>query len=456
LIIGAAAFLLYVVLLYWQGDISWGGFTQSLRALFTLQFGLIPPPFASLFVDLLLFGLGGFLWAAFFAHFVLPLRKPQDIPQVLGEMGRTLIGQRPAAIYIENGNARNGASDAARILLLDSASAAVLRTSAAYTRAVGPGLSFARRGEELAGTLDLRKQRRSRGPLPNENPFAAQSDEEDAAGYEARQQRRHETSGLTRDNIEVAVRLQVDLRLEGREGQGNSPFGFHPEFAWRAIANQGVAPQSPSDARGHQVTWDWLAIQLANDLWREYLRKFNLHDLFQLRKGPAEEQINGWELIEHMVQQRLQESIVAEMDESGQMSTRQFSSPEYKLLRGRGVRVLDVKVREIHLEHEEAEKRLVAEWLDAHEQENNEKRKRGVLNRAEKKGIGQQAAALDFARQASAALYERLLKTDGREVPPPSEQETLELLLLGSQGLLGTDAAKLQEFAMRLKESNDE
>lgn len=417
----------------------------------------------SLLADLLLFGLGFLFWMLVFAHFVLPLRQPSDALDVAAEMLKALLGRRPAAVFIKDGESVSGITgQPARLLLLDSASAAVLHNESAYTRAIGPGLSAGRGDERIAGTLDLRKQRRSLGPLPDEDPFASQSIDESQVAYQARQLRRSQTSAITRDNIEVVARIEVELRVESRERQarpdpersereqGGSAFGFQADAAWRAIAHEGVAAQAPSDARGRQLSWDWLPVHLAVDLWREYLRKFPIADLFEQTRDEQ----TTLEFIEGSINKRLQEAIVPELDERGWPTSRQYSSPEYQLLRSRGLRVLKVNIREVHLEREQAEAQRIAEWAVAWEQRSKKRRKEADLATADRAAQARKAAAIQLARRASGALYQRLLKTDGREIAPPEEKETLELLLSGAIEAAGSNQ-KLRDLANALRGNNN-
>lgn len=426
---------LWTFLIYWQGDVTLAGLAQTLSVLVSLQFERIPPPFDSLLIDLGILILGVPFWMLFFGQFVLPLQKAEEGLQVVAEMRRGLLGSRPRALYIRNGKAQEAEAGAPRLLLLDSASAAVLRNESAYTRAVGPGLSFLRGGEHLAGTLDLRIQQRRLGPQPGEDPFAPQGNGETEAVYAARQARRQETSGLTRDGIEMAARLEVDLRVEDgaqepADGQRSDKraFGFHPDFAWRVMAHSGVAAQAPSDARGRHASWDWLPAHLAADLWREYLRKFSLMELFEAREFEGQA-LTGFEIVTRMMKRRLHEAIVPELDEGGQMGNRQVSSPEYQLLRSRGLRAVDVNVRELRLRVDEEEEKLIEAWNLSWQTRGEQAKSQRKLRASEKKGLGEQAAANDFLRQVSAGLYQRLLETDGSQVEPPDEAETLRILL---------------------------
>jgi hypothetical protein len=430
-ILGVVALVaaIYALLLIAQGGLSSG------------------PAQISLLIDLLLFGVGFLLWIFVLAHFVLPLGRPMQALDVAFEMIRALLGRQPAAAFIKDGEAASGIGQRARLLLLDGASAAVLHNQSAYTRAVGPGLSVARNDEIIAGTLDLRKQRRSLGPLPEEDPFAPQGRDESQVAYQSRQHRRSQTSALTHDDVEVAARIEVELRLEGRESQGGSAFGFNADSAWRAIAHEAMSAQTPSDARGRTLSWDWLPVHLAADVWRETLRKFNLTDLFEQKFDKQ----TTLEFIESRINQRLQQAIVAELDERGRATERQTSSPEYQMMRSRGLRVLQVNIREVHLEREQAEAQRVAEWAETWEQRGKQVRQTQGAAQADDAVRARSAGAINIVRRSSGALYQRLLKTDGREVPPPDEKETLELLLSGAIEAAGSNE-KIRQLAIQLKD----
>ena len=368
-----------------------------------------------------------------------------------GSRGRNAegsAGQAPGRGLHQGWRATTG--QPARLLLLDGASAVVLHNESAYTRAIGPGLSVSRGNEHIAGVLDLRKQRRCLGPLPEEDPFAPQGLDESQVAYHARQHRRGQTSAITSDNVEVAARIEVELRVEGREGQGGSAFGFQADAAWRAIAYEGVAAQTPSDARGRQLSWDWLPVHLAADLWREYLRKFPIVDLFEQTRDSH----TTLEFIGSCINKRLQEAIVPELDERGAATGRQYSSPEYQILRSRGLRVLSVNIREVHLEREQAEAHRIADWAAAWEQRAVQRQQDAGASKADSAAQSRKAAAIKLARRASRALYLRLLKTDGRAVPPPDEKETLELLISGALDAGGANQ-KLRMLANQLKNDKE-
>jgi hypothetical protein len=135
-----------------------------------------------------------------------------------------MLGTGGQAIFIENGIEKKRPGEAGRrgpgVFVLDTASGAVLRNDVAFTRVIGPGLTFTSGSEYLAGAVDLHRQTQpipALGPLGNEDPFASRRREETDEEYQQRQVRRLETSGLTRDGVEVVPNFSVTFRLEGFE-----------------------------------------------------------------------------------------------------------------------------------------------------------------------------------------------------------------------------------------------
>lgn len=240
---------------------------------------------------------GGFLlWLAFFAQFVLPVRKFRDRQKIFDRLLNSVFGARGPAIFIENGNPRLSHEEEKRkgagVIWLDTASGAVLRVATKFTRAVGPGVVFTKAGEKLAASVDLHTQNQSIGPSEKDDPFAkekkeGQSEEE----FIACMSRRDETIGLTRDGIEIVPNISVIFKIDAEPAKDKEPgsrFGYNENSVFRAIAGQGINPDKSSDSSRYRVAWNELPARLAADLWREYLSKFTLAELFDpIRPIPA-------------------------------------------------------------------------------------------------------------------------------------------------------------------------
>jgi len=422
-------------LIYWQGNVSVTSFFDSLLSLFLLDLASIPSPYNSLLLDVGILLGGGILTFAFFAHFVIPLQSKGQFVEVMKVMVQALSGKKPRVINLRNGieiNREGPLSNLdASIILLDISSAAVLRNKQAFSRAIGPGIHLIDDQEKIAGSLDLRIHRRSIGPLPGEDPYAENAKSEDPAIKLARKNRRGESVGLSKDGVEIIPRIEIRFKIEGEQAKQGSPFPFHPEFAWRAIANEAVSPNQPSDVRNRQIHWDWLPAQLAGDMWRVFLKKYTLQELFEEVKGgnfgESREggNISGLQKIELLINKRLTSPLVEGKDGKN-------SSPEYQLLRNRGVKVINVRIRDLYVDPRKEELRLINEWSENWEMEAIQEDILSNEIREQKKSEGIQLGAKKFVQMVSEDLLQRLSITDGEKIMPPSEKQSLSLLLKGT------------------------
>lgn len=245
--------------------------------------------------DVILFVLGILVWLAFFAQFVLPVRIFRDRQKIFDRVLSSMFGGRGPAIFIENGCARERVGEkenrGAGVLWLDSASAAVTRSATKFEKTIGPGVHFTESGEYLAGTVDLHKQVQRLGPTEKDDVFAAEPDENAEAikreTYREVKKRRDMVSAWTRDGIEVVPNVTVIFKIDAKPVKGEetgSRFGFDAEAVRKAITGEGINPDSQNDARRH-VAWNQLPAMLAADLWREYLAKFTLQQLFEVEQS---------------------------------------------------------------------------------------------------------------------------------------------------------------------------
>jgi hypothetical protein len=223
-------------------------------------------------------GLGLFIgWVFFFSQFVLPVQGWQRRLQIFWRV--LLFWWRGPVIFVENGIPRERAGESQRrgpgVLWLDSASGGVIRNAVRFVRPIGPGVHFTSPGEYPAGFVDLHAQVHTIGPNQNDQPFESTDAEVQA--------RRLATSGLTRDGNEVVCTLSVIFKIDAEPARGERPgsrFGYHPESVLRAIRGEGMEVQVRQGG-ARRVRWNQLPALLAADLWREYLAKFTLDELFQ-------------------------------------------------------------------------------------------------------------------------------------------------------------------------------
>jgi hypothetical protein len=117
--------------------------------------------------------------------------------------------------------------------------------------------------------------------------------------YNEIQKNRMMTSALTRDGIEVVPKINVVFRVDTKPTIGNqqsgSRFGYRTgtsreeremeeedkKAIYNAIVGEGIDPTVPGELHRHRVAWNQLPGRLAVDVWREYVSKFTLDELFQ-------------------------------------------------------------------------------------------------------------------------------------------------------------------------------
>jgi hypothetical protein len=251
-------------------------------------------------VDIFIFMLGLLVWLAFFAQFVLPVRTFRDRQKIFDRLLTHMSGGHGPAIFIEDGRPikhfREEKKRGPGVLWLDSASAAVTRTATALRQTIGPGVHFTKNGEFLAGTVDLHKQVQKLGPREQEKPFDKKNEDQSQEEYSEIQKRRLEVSAWTRDGVEVVPNVIVVFQIDAEPAKERMPGSHFADLApyledksrppeenpvFKAIIGEGVNPRALSETTRH-VAWNQLPARIAVDLWREYLAKFTLKQLFEV------------------------------------------------------------------------------------------------------------------------------------------------------------------------------
>ncbi len=235
-----------------------------------------------IFFQILLFLLVRSFWYYFFAQFILPVRSNAERKKIYERLIKKSTG---AALFIEDGKlvGKEGESQksGAGVIVLDSASAVVIRKNNQYTKAAGPGVLFTEKGETIAGApVPLQTLKDTAGPRGEEDPFSPQEDSEGDSEYKARQRRRYETSGLTRDAVEIVPNITIIFKIDAdpaQKDQDGSRFGYAEEPVRKAIWHTTINHKESDQT----LYWNQLPINLAADLWREYLAKFRFEELFK-------------------------------------------------------------------------------------------------------------------------------------------------------------------------------
>ncbi len=439
----AACGLMYIILTLRLGGF---GLPDIVNTIFGKMFGvpeLVNDNVAALGFDLALLMGGTGLVIAVFSQFILPVRTVLDRWNVIERVLLSLGANPGPAIVIQNGQIIDHSNEHHRmgkgVILLDTASAAVLHDGSQFTQAVGPGLVFTERRESIYNAVDLHTQIRKIGPMEKDgDPQTGEGTAEEKAAW---RERRLQTSGLTRDGVEVIPQITAVFRLRALPGEGNTRFGYNGDSVWRAISHQGVSADAPAGSSERQVAWDWLPVQMAADLWREYLRKYTFEDLFEFPTHPVHSPDGRTEpfarrtVFETIVQQmnlRLSQDLVTQLDEVGKPLGRTMSSREHMLLLQRGLKVLRVSVNNLRFSQDPIEKSLIERWINTWMLRARAEERYINQQQAIEKARGQNTAREEFAAKISRPLYRRLQPRAEANIPPPNLHESLELLMQGA------------------------
>lgn len=467
------------------------------------------------------------LWMAFFSQFVLPVKTFRDRQNIFDRLITFLFGGHGPALFIENGVVKERSEERQKkgpgVIWLDTASAAVTRTAVKIKQTLGPGVHFIKRGEYIAGTVDLHIQTQTLGPRETDNPFGGHEDDPNDEEFKGMQDRRKMVSALSRDGIEIVPTISISFRVDTgfpMEGESGSRFGYRTgitrkakeneekdkEAIRKAILGEGVNTNLNADtSRKTTVAWNELPAALAVDVWREYASKFTLNEMFnpeQLipaasllplqpieveidpfsqpvqaaaikpsmrdrsakmlrevnvilskairrlegapkvqqneRPGPAgiiksstpakNEPTKGTALqvINEMVNARLTSQKVIVLDDHGNQMKNSIDSPEFTLLKNRGIKVLSVSIGNLRFD-KDIEEKIIANWSTSWLK--NAKAEGKQIER--KQNIARSAGQEKAIRQYANLLSDDLVRKNPQEV-----KETLKILLLRTRTII--------------------
>lgn len=417
----------------------------------------VPESARLFYLDLFIFLVVSFLlWAAFFAQFALPLRN--FVQRLLASLYIWLFifRRHGPAVLIENGEMPQDypkePPDRPGVMVLDTASAAVLRSRTAFTRSVGPGLVFTWPDEYLAATVDLHHTAWPNppfGPPPEGEDIFAPWDEkkEPRHAYDERQKQRFETSGETRNGVEVVptifavccldpdIKAYADTaetpprnwrqRFRRRltpymQSQTQPGFRYNPEAVRRAVTAEAVHPdfKNPERQKRH-LPWYQLPAYLAVDLWREYLRRFTFEQLFSEMEEHGGK--TAYQVIVEKVHERLTQPFVAELDDFGRPTGRQIESREFQLLQERGIKVLAAPIRYLRFE-KKVEQQIEDKWFSYWKWRAELEREDIKRQQSYRRHQAEVEALLEFAYQAARPFEPDFL---GTPRPPAGERVAL-------------------------------
>lgn len=234
----------------------------------------------------------------FYAQFVLPIHKHHERSRITSRLWLHAFNGHGPAIFVKNGRLveRSGESkkEGPGVLWLDTASAVVTRTDTAFKNILEPGVHFTEKDEKIASIISLHAQNHKIGPEKGDKPFEPCKENptaEERKKYEEAQARRMTVSAMTRDGIEVVPNISVTFKIDAVPARGKekgSRFGFDKGAVERAARGEGISASSKPEEMKH-VAWNQLPALIAADLWREFLSKYTLNELFSASLDPLSE-----------------------------------------------------------------------------------------------------------------------------------------------------------------------
>lgn len=361
----------------------------------------------------------------FFSQFVLPIQNPKDRQEIYSRVKIFDSGNRGPTLFIKNGRIIEHEGEAGKrgpgILVLDTASALVLRTDTEIKDTVGPGIKFTRGSEYIAGSVDLRCQWQFIGPLASEQPFLNPAPNASSKSHNELQSRSQQTSGLTRDGFEISPTISIKFSIKRpvedkpTESGVTSRFGFDPTSVRNAITRE-VVRLGATDKSKARLEWNKLPAHLVVNLWREYIRKFKLEELF------TTEEISGLQTIEDMINKRVRQHHVVGLDDTGIPTGEWLESLEYKQLQLRGLEIREVRIHNVLFEpsiEEQTIQQWSAEWMNiARQEESYLNEKEALIETAARDEAGK-----IFARIASGKFGGKVT------MPQQNSFKTLQLLI---------------------------
>ena len=220
-----------------------------------------------------------------------------------------------------------------------------------------------------------------------------------SSAYEARISRKNETLAITRDGIQVCANFSLRFKLDAKPGEGNSAYGYNAVSVEKAIIGQSINFEKPDDNPERTTSWKWYPVNLTIDIFREYISKYTLNELFPLTKSET----NLLDLIAHQIKLRLSQAQYYAIDIYGNELSETVFSKEFDLIKKRGIKFLDLSITNMRLPaqiEEELQTRWKTSWMDVA----NREKKIVEQEQAIQSLSGQDQALMDYAYGASKHL----------------------------------------------------
>lgn len=278
----------------------------------------------------------------FFSQFILPIQNPKHRREIFQRVRDFESGSRGPALFIRNGQVIAHEGEAEKrgpgLIVLDTASAAVLRTDTEVKDTIGPGIKFTR-GEYIAGSVDLRAQWKYIGP----NTFSA-----------------HQTQAKMRDGTEVSATISIKFSLKRPRQIKPTESGVVSQYQYDEDAVRRAILREIIEVDGKEKTpmaWDEFPAHLVANIWREYAQKFKFAELFSA--NPHAE--SGLQLIEKMINLRVRQSQMEALDDMGNLTGVKTENREFRELQERGLEIHEVRIHNVHFDSP-VEDQLIAQW----------------------------------------------------------------------------------------------
>jgi hypothetical protein len=388
----------------------------------------------------------------FFSQFVLPIQNPKYRPDIAARVKGFESGSRGPALFVKNGRVILHEGEAkkrgAGLIVLDTASALVLRTDTEIKDTVGPGIKFMKGNEYIAGSVDLRAQWQFIGPLVSDQPFlnpmssAKENDDTESS--------RQQTSGLTRDGFEVSPTISIRFSIKRpakkvpTESGVTSHYGFDADAVRNAITRE-IIHLGASENTKARMEWNQLPAHLVVNAWREYIRKFKFSDLFSPMDANG---ASGLQIIEDAINKRVKQPNVEALDDTGIKTGEWLDSLEFKQLQLRGLEIMEVRIHNVLFEdslEDQITQHWSAEWLNIAQKEKNHLEEMEALIET----AARNEASKNFARIASRQFGGK------PTLPQENPFKTLQLLIQPLKEYIISESAAGHDVDMELRKLDE-
>jgi len=395
----------------------------------------------------------------FFSQFVLPIQNPKYRQEIYQRVRNFEGGNRGPAMFVKNGRVIMHEGESKKrgpgVIVLDTASALVLRTDTEIKDTAGPGVKFTRvhkynnqvYSEYVAGSVDLRAQWEFIGPLVTDQPFLNPMPVTAPKEFNDMHNRRQQTNGLTRDGFEISPTISIKFSIRRpeekavSEGGVKSQYGYDADAVRNAITREAIQ-LGKSDNSKVRMDWNKLPSHLVVNIWREYIRKFKLGDLFTANGE------SGLQVIEEMINKRVRQAKVEDLDDTGAQTGAWVESLEYRQLQSRGLEIMEVRIHNVLFDQnmeEDIIKQWSAEWMKTAKQEESYLNEREALIETASRTEGDKS----FARIAS--------KQFGGKPTAPQQNpfKTLQLLIQPLREFIVNESSANSEMDKELRKLDE-